>query len=425
MSYHPPLRTDVLREVTQHLQSGCESFADLVGKLDGLHPIETVDCLRYVAANEPGLHKPAGRLIRDAARKPRHVRASGSLGCLPIPHALDSEWRFSEPTARRLAARILSTERRSGLIVLLGTPTVFQALLQLGAEKNVVLLDGSETVIRSLKETYPRSLAFRLEEQRIATQSIAARTLVCDPPWYPSEMEDFARYATHLSAPGSRLFFALPPRNARPGAVQQKKAVLNVAKRYGWRVCLEEYAQLDYLTPFFEWNAMKAAGIRNIDPYWRHGDLVEFEKERKHARAQAPANRRRLGPRIGWTGLTLKSTRFRLRDSRNLSSGDPRLKPLVTGDVLPSVSRRTSVWSKVDAWTSGNRVFKCSDPSALAAVVRAMADGTDSVLAVASSIGNTLTESQVRQVRDTEAQVDRITKRERVELEQYDSEIGH
>ena len=39
------------------------------------------------------------------------------------------------------------------------------------------------------------------------------------------------------------------------------------------------YAQkLHYAMPFFEFNAFRAAGIKDILPFWRKGDLALFRK---------------------------------------------------------------------------------------------------------------------------------------------------
>src|SRR4249920_3498410 len=42
--------------------------------------------------------------------------------------------------------------------------------------------------------------------------------------------------------------------------------------------CIEEHLALTYETPFFEANALAAAGLRGIPCEWRRGDLVVIRK---------------------------------------------------------------------------------------------------------------------------------------------------
>ena len=57
---------------------------------------------------------------------------------------------------------------------------------------------------------------------------------------------------------------------------------------------------------------------------------------------------------------------MRIRISEPDEGSDPSLVQLVVGDVLPTVSRRDPRRSSARLWTSGNRIFGCAAPHALA-----------------------------------------------------------
>lgn len=76
----------------------------------------------------------------------------------------------------------------------------------------------------------------------------------------------------------------------------------------------------------------------------------------------------------GWNEVTVGSVRVRLRVQPKSVPVDGllELSSLVSGDALDSVSRRYPRREQVDVWTTTNRVFRCSNTSALFDAARSL-----------------------------------------------------
>jgi len=158
---------------------------------------------------------------------------------------------------------------------------------------------------------------------------------------------------------------------------------------------------LSYDSPYFERSALSALGIRNVPSTWRRADLVVFQTLGDVA-VERPG---RPGVIEVWDELYLRGMRIKVRKRACQGFGDPALKPLVPGDILPSVSRRNPIRTNVDVWTTGNRVYRCEAPALLVGIGRAIAAGTDPNNAVESCVGRRLTPPELSLVCRTTEQL--------------------
>jgi hypothetical protein len=78
-----------------------------------------------------------------------------------------------------------------------------------------------------------------------------------------------------------------------------------------------------------------------------------------------------------WREFVINNVRIRVSINSEVPTVqcNPQLVSLVEGDILSSVSTRHPLRAKVKVWTSGNRVFGCEAPAALASVLEAFALG--------------------------------------------------
>jgi hypothetical protein len=111
-----------------------------------------------------------------------------------------------------------------------------------------------------------------------------------------------------------------------------------------------------YETPFFERNALAAAGIYP-PPQWRRGDLIVFRKAHTSTRSPASSVRGRE-----WTEVGIGRMRLFIRGTSAVCSEEASLISLVDGDILPTVSRRDPRRRLANIWTSGNRIFRTDNP---------------------------------------------------------------
>jgi hypothetical protein len=203
--------------------------------------------------------------------------------------------------------------------------------------------------------------------------------VVADPPWYIEEMQAFLWVAAYLCRPGGRILLSLPPIGTRPAIEQERARLLKWACTLGLAPIGVESAALPYVSPLFERNALRAQHLQTVPSEWRRGDLGIFERQAALALPR-PASQQQPA----WIEVNIDGVRFRIRDAGSVTFGfaDPALVSLVTGDILPTVSRRDHRRAAADVWTSGNRIYRCHSPRILATVLRSISVDIDPLPAV-------------------------------------------
>jgi hypothetical protein len=186
-----------------------------------------------------------------------------------------------------------------------------------------------------------------------------AAVVIVDPPWYMDFIRPMLAAAAAACRFGGHVVISLPPNGVRPSARNDRTKILYWAERQGLSLLSEDAAQLSYETPFFETNALAAAGVTNVPPDWRRGDLLIFRK----------FGRREVTPRTSsvrkkrWKEVSIGSMRlFVSTDSVIDSTVEPALQPVAAGEIVPTVSRRYPPRRRATVWTSGNRAFACDRP---------------------------------------------------------------
>lgn len=416
-----PLRTDALSRIQHLLSRGRVSFPDIVRELDGVHPLEVMECLRELEKGDGHSSRAAARAIASAGTSRSHHPVHASLaGLLPTAHPLDAEWRFSDATADLLTTRALKSIESRCSCLLLGTPTVFGAMMQRDRSPPVTLLDASARVVSALRAAYPGCRAYQIRVGVVPRVKGNFSVIIADPPWYPMEMKSFVSLISVIGADKSTLLLSAPPSGVRPTAAAERRHLLQFVRRIGWTVSRIERGQLDYVTPFFEWNAMSAAGVRNVALTWRRGDLITLTRgpcSRLPGHAARP-----LIPRVGsvkWIEVQLGTTRLKIRASRSRSFRDPRLCNLIDGDIVTTVSRRSPVWRLASIVTSGNRIFGSRGSSTLAVVARAVAGHQDAGARFSTVVHHPLPPVQLDIVRQAAEQLRDMARREAAEFDEY------
>src|SRR5206468_4638128 len=87
-----------------------------------VYPADVAEALRRLIAT-PTLAQPCRRLLEELSGQPRPAPAD-LFHELPIPHALDFEWRFDRPTVRFLSELVEARTTSGSNVLLLGTPTL-------------------------------------------------------------------------------------------------------------------------------------------------------------------------------------------------------------------------------------------------------------------------------------------------------------
>lgn len=327
---------------------------------------------------------------------------------LRLPHPLDFDWRFTETTITTLWELARELAHPHDAIALLGVPS----LAERAAEGRVwdgqmLFLDKNTPRISRLVS----SLDLRVFDILRDSPPAANVALVfADPPWYEDESLGFLWCAAAICRPGAYVAMSIPPVETRPGILEERARIERAAGTIGLRLSRIIPSFLRYETPFFEANAMRAAGTR-MPSEWRTGDLALYIRENVALGAR-PA----LPVEEVWTERTIGHSRIRLRAGNSSVPESPILLSLVPGNVLPTVSRRDPRRDQANVWTSGNRIFHCTSPQTLLRILDAVIGQSDPTKTIAQGLGRSLSQLERFRIRMALFQLLNVVKCESDEL---------
>lgn len=365
------LRVSILRLCKQP-----RSFEYISKNLNGLDPVESIDalqdleksgelayvndmwCIKEVSANTT-------LALYPSETKLNIQKYMGYFDFLKNPHPLDFEWRNSSVSLNRLLNKIQKLVTPNDKLLFLGMPTLFATAIERDLPNTIRLIEKNTPIVTGLSKINSDPLRFQIVEANIFTVSPALVSghycVVMDPPWYTPHFFQFMWLAARAVSIGGIVAISIPPINTRPNIIDERIMWLAFCRQLG--LCIEtlEPQQLQYTMPFFEFNALRAAGIKNILPFWRKGDLLIFKKTEETTIARP----NHISLEAEWSEREYNSCRIRVKIATDL----PELKKdhfvvdsLVKGDILPTVSSRDSRRVNANVWTSGNRIFKTNQP---------------------------------------------------------------
>jgi hypothetical protein len=275
----------------------------------------------------------------------------------PELHLLDGEWYFAHETSERLA-RLLGAEPS----LLLGVPTVAACLPGSGS----VLVDRSPFI----RDRFPKlATTWVRGDVAGARPPRKFRSVLLDPPWNMSDLFDWVRRASQALMDGGRIYLPLLGECTRPGADAQRAALLRYLALAG-QVKVHRDA-IEYDIPLFEYRTLGAAGAV-VDGPWRRADLVEVTMERP-LRATPPAGD--PDPLAGdWETFLLGTQVVKLRRSVPVVPAAQPIAPvpMTSGYTLLHISRRLIDPSRIDIWTSRNKVASVQDYPEVRTVLTAL-----------------------------------------------------
>ncbi len=365
------------------------SFEFLSKSLHGLDPVETLTLLNemqnagYLVQMEERWVVKQVPIAENLSLYPvEHTffleKYMGYFGFLKTPHPLDFEWRNSTESLNRLMARIQRFVEPDDPMLFLGMPTLFATAIAKDISNSVTLIERNKPILNGLQSVITDSRRFKIIDADIFLldpKLIAPHfCVVMDPPWYAPHFSQFMWLAANSIPIGGFVAISLPPINTRPTILNERTKLFSFCEQLG--LCLEilEPQQLHYAMPFFEFNALRSAGVSSILPFWRKGDFVLFRKVNDSTQLR-PKNELSVEK---WVEREYKSVRIRikmtteeLKDRKN----ELEIESLVSGDILPSVSSRTPIRAQANVWSSGNRIYKVNNPEAFLSCVDVALNG--------------------------------------------------
>ncbi|MES1181734.1 MAG: class I SAM-dependent methyltransferase, partial [Flavobacterium sp.] len=279
------------------------------------------------------------------------------------PHPLDFEWRNSAKTLDSLTDVLLKNNVEKENVLLLGMPSLFVSSFLKKVPQNVTLIEKNKPLLSTIAKYVDESSNHKIINEDIFTLNHTTvgkfNSVFMDPPWYPDHFYHFIWLASQCLEIGGVLGISIPPINTRPGVDQERIDWFSYCQKLG--LCLEslDTQKLEYVMPFFEFNAFRSAGLENIQPFWRKGDFALFRKT-DHKELPRPNT---TNKEILWVEREIGEVRFRIKIEKHLKYPDTVvIDHLVNGDILPSVSSRDLRRQEANLWTTGNRIFNVKNP---------------------------------------------------------------
>ncbi len=344
------------------------------------------------------------------------ARATSGFERPPVmPHPLDFDWRFTRDTIGLIWRTICDLAHLHADVALLGTPSLAAAVELWKELGSVTLHERNRNHHRSLSEGITFACCDVLRDP---ISPASNGVVVADPPWYEGETIGFLWTASTLSRTGGHVLLSLPPVTTRPGVREERERITAAASGFGLDFLRLSDGVLRYGTPFFETNAMRAAGT-HVTSDWRLGDLAVFRRTDGEC-GQRPI----MDTELGWVERSLGLTRFKLKQTKSTGFASPVLRSLVHGDVLPSVSRRDPRREDATVWTSGNRIFGCDGTATLATIIDGINAGKAPDVILGMQQGRTLTKNEKILIAAAIDQVRNVVKWESAEFRDSDAING-
>lgn len=288
------------------------------------------------------------------------------------PHPLDFEWRNSKNSVNYLEDLVLESNSISDNVLILGMPTLFASLSKRDLAQQITIVERNKGIIDQLKELAHNKTKVIEEDIFLLDPETVGKytTVVMDPPWYVEHFYQFIWVASRCLRLGGRLIISIPPMNTRPGIDVERIDWFRFCQSQG--LCLENLfaKKLHYLMPFFEWNAIRSAGS-SASPFWRNGDLAIFKKL-NDIYVDRPKYTEESSR---WKEIELKTIRIRVKIEDLPISQPFEIIPLTKTGILPSVSSRNPLRANANIWTSGNRIYKTSNPKKFYTFLQFIKDG--------------------------------------------------
>lgn len=403
--------------------NGTLNFCDLINKVSGVHPIELISSLNRLHHNGAIDEYTHRKLINSASYCPPAENQEYSR-TLPIPHQIDYDWRFSENGKRyfmRFISNKLLIKSTSTRIAFIGSPTLFRYycdnfignieiyLIDFNAERHI-----ASSTLPSNAHVVNCNLNYDLDIE-LEVDKIQAEIIIIDPPWYPEYYKKFFEISNIVGCSQCTVIGVFPPLLTRESILAERNEIDLYVKELGFDRLQYKPLCIEYYTPPFERNVLHINNIFNYSMCWRKGDFFFTQRNNRVINNINSSNI--IVRNGGWVEKSIGIVRFKLRQSVISENGNfsIRLDSLYKNDIYPSVSRRFTGHEKINVWTSGNRVFYCSNIPALFMILERLYE--DNIIQLLEQeYGEIIPDSEKMQIKNVQESIRLVVE---MELKEY------
>ena len=402
---------DIDQWIIAAYRAGAQDFWRLVSMLPAVYPTVVRPAVERLIAMSV---IPADLAVERSTWDSSGVSGAEVPG-LPTPNPLASDWRYTSDTAGELLERVVASTDPTQTVALLGSPSVHKMAAIREAPRQFILLDQNDSLSIDDSQSLVGSTFRRCDMQHDKIDLPPVQAVLADPPWYEEETLAFVRTSARICADQGKVLLSAAPDGVRPGIREERERITAGAAESGLRFLGIERLALSYATPFFEHNALRAAGFAHVAPDWRRGDLLIFERTGD----SLPGPMNPIAHSAEWVQVDISGATIWVRSKDQPGFIDPRLVPLVPGDILPTVSRRDDRRAAADVWTAGNRIYRCDGSNILSIILHAISVSKAPLEAVQRSLQRSLDHLESARVEVSIAQVETIIQTELQEMRSF------
>lgn len=345
--------------VIKALNSGVNTMDELIKSMDGAFILEIYKILLQLQQDQNSqFSQIAEKILKEFSNgfdEREYKRYIENINYLPIPHILDSDWRFTPKTTKFLCDYLKKILKPLNNLILIGVPSLFLLL-----NENKELIDMATLLIErnNISQNVTGNPNIICGDIRNVRLYNCADVVLCDPPWYLESTKYFLDAAQAMLHKNGLLLMIVPPKGVRFSVENEYFELIKYANDQGLSYTQTLERALDYVTPPFEMNTLINAGLNSFPINWRKGNLMVFTKNNCTNKTLA------LSTEIyqsEWLEVQIQNVRFKVRDY-TVPNQLKAIEHLCENDIYPTVSMQLSLKKEVNIWTSGNRVYRCKTP---------------------------------------------------------------
>lgn len=309
-----------------------------------------VDCINLLKEDDLKNEKKVNILLEAKNNKRTNkMNIYKYVNYSPIPHMLDSDWRFTYQTQNYLLDKLSKYCSENDKCLFVGTPSLIYNKNTFIKKRDVVFIEKNMTSIRFQNKIVTDILAYTTEKKFNA--------IICDPPWYKNAYLNFIYKFSQISNINALLFVVFPPFGVRETIQQERLEIINFANKVGYELIEEDVETINYVSSPFEINSILDNNITNFPFNWRYGNLLIFKHTNDTTIEFKYLN---TNEKTKWKEFTINNIRIKLLPSRTYLTKKV-FEQIYDSNILPTVSMRNDKLKFVNFWTSGNRVFRCNN----------------------------------------------------------------
>ncbi len=265
----------------------------------------------------------------------------------PEPHPAYSQWRITPNSTKILLSIIL--EKNYENVCFLGAPILGIEFSKIKKNK-ATIMDIDKDIIGYAKN-FAKTIIYDINNSIPEKERNKFECVICDPPWYNKDIQHFIKRATELTKLGGTIYLTLPGILTKPSIINERLKLQKLLSKIGL-VITELQPIVEYEVPPFEYMAYQDIPTFSGE-IWRMGNWIKLKKCKNYGINNSTTNSSQK-----WIEYSFGKKRIFLKDKKEKEEyKKPKLSSLCPGNILKSVSKRNSLISKIDVWTSRNAIF--------------------------------------------------------------------